>query len=217
MNVTSCCAGRRRSKRLSLAAVLMVALGLGGVVHAAEFDEKLKTPKMKSAADFKSQAQSFATKYREVRAANPAQLVTDASLAKQQFDLKWQLERAINERRPPGDLETLGFQELDNGGYSIDTRKYPEWRAQGDNIATIFGSNLGDGFYEELLQRGFRPRRCGGSHGVHSHSRCEEGDSRGHRTDCAELSTGGAEVRRGWHAGSGRAGRFLLVSEHEWL
>ncbi len=157
MNVTSCCAGRRRSKRLSLAAVLMVALGLGGVVHAAEFDEKLKTPKMKSAADFKSQAQSFATKYREVRAANPAQLVTDASLAKQQFDLKWQLERAINERRPPGDLETLGFQKLDNGGYSIDTRKYPEWRAQGDNIATIFGSNLGDGFYEELLQRGFRP------------------------------------------------------------
>jgi hypothetical protein len=157
MQVTSNCPGRRRLKRPPLAAVLMLALaGLGGAAQAVEFDEKLKVPMMKSAADLTTQAKSFATKYREVRAATPAQMITNASLARQQFDLSWQLERSINERRPPGNLETMGFVSLGNGGYSVDTRKYPEWQFLGDSIATIFNSSLRDGVYEELLQRGFR-------------------------------------------------------------
>jgi hypothetical protein len=157
MPVTSNCQGRRRLKRPPLAAVLTLALaGFGGMAQAVEFNEKLTAPAMKSATEFKTQAQAFATKYREIGAANAAQGVS-ASLARQQFDLKWQLERAINERRPLDDIETLGFERLDNGGYSIDTRKYPEWRPLGDSIATLFSSNLRDGVYEELLQRGFRP------------------------------------------------------------
>lgn len=154
MNVISCRPGRHRSKRPALAAVWMLALA--GVAGAAGFDEKLAVPMLKT-SDFNAQAQGFATKYREIGKATPAQLVTDASLAKQQFDLSWQLERAISERRPPGDLQLMGWVRLDNGGYSIDTRKYPEWRSQGDAIATWFSSNLGEGFYAELQQRGFRP------------------------------------------------------------
>lgn len=158
MQVTSSCRGRSRLKRPSLAAVLMLALaGFGGLAYAVEFDEKVNSPAMKNAADFNIQAQGFAVKYREISAASPAQLVTNTSLARQQFDLSWQLERAINERRPPTGLESMGWVSLANGGYSIDTRKYPEWRFQGENIATMFSSNLRDGVYEELLQRGFRP------------------------------------------------------------
>ena len=157
MQVTSSCQGRRRLKRPPLAAVLMLALaGFGGVAQAVEFDEKLKVPMMKSAGEFSTQAKSFATKCREIHAATPAQLITNAALTRQQFDLSWQLERNISERRPPGNLETMGFVSLGNGGYSVDTRKYPEWRFLGDSIATIFSSNLRDGVYEELLQRGFR-------------------------------------------------------------
>lgn len=154
MNVTT---GRPPRHQRSLAALSMLALaGLAGVAHAAEFDEALKAPMMKSAADFRTQAQGLATRYGEVRAATPAQLVTNASLARQQFDLSWQLERAINERRPPDELETMGFVNLGNGGYSIDTRKYPEWRFLGESIARMFSSNLREGVFDELLQRGFR-------------------------------------------------------------
>ncbi len=157
MQVSSKCPGRRRLKRPPLAAVLMLALaGFGGVAQAAEFDERLKAPMMKSAKEFSTQAKGFATKYREIRAATPAQMITNAALTRQQFDLSWQLERTINERRPPGDLETMGFVSLGNGGYSIDTRKYPEWCSLGNSIATILSSNLRDGVHGELQQRGFR-------------------------------------------------------------
>jgi hypothetical protein len=141
-----------------LAAVWMLATASsGGIVHAAGFDEGLKSPAMKSTADWKAQAQNFATKYRESRNADPARLLADASLAQRQFDLGWQLERAIHERKLPGDLAALGFVSLANGGYTIDTQKHPEWRADGDNIATIFNSNLIEGILEALSERGFRP------------------------------------------------------------
>jgi hypothetical protein len=147
----------RRSKRPLLAAVFMLALaGVGGLAQAVEFDEKVKAPMMKSAGELKTQMQGFATRYREIHATAPAEFVTNVSLARQQFDLSWQLERTISERRPPGDLEAMGFVSLGNGGYSVDTRKYPEWHLQGENIATMFSSNLREGVYGELLQRGFR-------------------------------------------------------------
>jgi hypothetical protein len=158
MHVSSPCQGPRQSMRRPFAAVLMLALaGAGGVAHAAGFDEKLKAPMMKDSADLRTQAQIFATRYRAIRDATPAQLVTNVSLAKQQFDFSWQLERAVNERRPLHELESLGFESLDNGGYKIDTRQYPEWRSQGEYIATMFKGNLRDGVLAELLERGFRP------------------------------------------------------------
>jgi hypothetical protein len=68
-----------------------------------------------------------------------------------------QLERAINERKPLPDLESLGFVSVGDGGYKIDTRQHPEWRAQGEFIATLLSGKLRDGIFAELLQRGFRP------------------------------------------------------------
>lgn len=159
MHVTSPCPhGRRLSMRRPLAAVLMLALaGAGGLAHGAGFDETMKAPMMKSAVDLTSQIESFATRYRAVRDATPAQLVTNVPLSRQQFDFSWQLERAVNERQPLGDLEALGFTSLDNGGYKIDTRLHPEWRLQGEYIATMFSSNLREGVFVELQERGFRP------------------------------------------------------------
>jgi hypothetical protein len=135
----------------------MLALaGAGGLAHAAGFDEKLKAPMMKDAADLLTQAQGFSTQYRAIRDASPAQLISNASLARQQFDLGWQVERAINERKPLPELESLGFVSLGNGGYQIDTRQHPEWRAQGEFLATMLSSNLREGVFAELQQRGFR-------------------------------------------------------------
>jgi len=158
MHVRNTCRGPRHSVRWPFAAVLMLALaGAGGIAHAAGFDEKVKAPMMKSAADLQSQAQSFATKYRAIGDATPAQLVTNASLARQQFEFSWQLERAVNERQPLHELESLGFVSAGNGAYKIDTRQNPEWRSQGEYIATMFSGNLREGVFAELLERGFRP------------------------------------------------------------
>lgn len=178
MHVTSPCQGRRHSRHRAFAAVLMLALaGACGLAHAAGFDQGLQAPMMKSSADFKTQAQSFATKFRAVHDAAPAKMVTDTSLARQQFDMSWQLERAVNERRPLSEPESLGLISLENGGYRIDTRENPQWRSQGEYIATMFKGNVREGTFKELRERGFRPediealRTYIGSHDVDVASR----------------------------------------------
>jgi len=104
------------SKRPSLAAVLMIALtGIVGVAYAAGFDEKLKAPVMKSTGDFKIQAQTFAKKYTDIRAASPVQLVTSASLARQQFDLIWQVQHAIDQGKPLDELAGVGIVRVGDG------------------------------------------------------------------------------------------------------
>ena len=71
MHVTSPCQDWRHLRRRSFAAVLMLALaGAGTVAHAAGFDENLKAPMMKDAADLRTQVESFAPRYREIRAAS---------------------------------------------------------------------------------------------------------------------------------------------------
>lgn len=158
MHVTSSPHRRHQSMHRPIGAVLMLALaGAGGIAQAAGFDERLQAPMMKSAADLQTQVQTFATKYRAVREAAPEQLVTNSSLARQQFDLSWQVERAVNERQPLHELESLGFENQGNGAYRIDTRQNPEWREQGEFIATMFKSKLREGVFAELRERGFRP------------------------------------------------------------
>jgi hypothetical protein len=128
-----------------------------GIAQSPGFDERIAAPAAKDAAEFKSQARDFVKKHRELRAANPAESVTDVSLWRQQFDLNWQIERAINERRPPGDLESLGFERRDDGSFNIDTREHPEWRDESHRIASLFNSGFREGLLEALLERGFRP------------------------------------------------------------
>lgn len=158
MQVTSNCQGRHRLKRPALAAVLLLALaGFGGVAQAVEFDEKLKAPMMKSAADTSAQAKSFAVKFREIRAATPAQLITNASLARQQFDLKWQIQRAIDEKKPLDEFAELGLVSRGDGTYSIDMRKNPEWDDFHETIAGMLSRANLDASAPALIQRGFRP------------------------------------------------------------
>jgi hypothetical protein len=128
-----------------------------GIAQTPGFDERITAPATKDAAEFKSQARDFVKKHRELRAADPAQSVTDVSLRRQQFDLSWQIERAIYERRPPRDLESLGFERRDDGSYNIDTRAHPEWRDESQKIASLFNSGFREGLLQALLERGFRP------------------------------------------------------------
>jgi hypothetical protein len=158
MHVTSSRQGRRHSKRRPFAAVLMLALaGAGGLAHAAGFDEKLKAPMMKSAAQTHAQAKEFGARFREVRAATPSQVVTNAALAREGFDLRWQVEHAIDERQPLENFAELGFESLGNGSYKVNLNEHPEWGDLPSGMVSILsGPNL-DPLADALGQVGFRP------------------------------------------------------------
>lgn len=158
MHVTSVCQGRRRSMRRPLAAVLMFGIAaLGGVAHAVEFDEKLKAPMMKSNAQTFAQAKEFGARYREVQAATPSQVITNASLAREKFDLRWQVERAIDQRKPIEEFAELGFESLGNGSYKVDLNAHPEWDDLSSGFVGILASPDLDPLVQALIQLGFRP------------------------------------------------------------
>jgi hypothetical protein len=158
MQVTMNRRGWGRLKRPPLAAVLMLALaGLGGIANAAEFDENLREPMMKSAVETRAQAKSFTVKIREIRAATPAQLITSAALARQQFDLKWQIQRTIDAGKPLDEFAELGLVSRGDGSYSIDMREHPEWEVFPESIVAVLASSSMDAAARGLIQRGFRP------------------------------------------------------------
>ncbi len=149
---------RRQTRWPALRAVLMLALtGFTGSAHAAEFDEKLKSPVMKNATELRTQMQTFATKFRDIRAATPAQLVTNATLARQQFDLIWQVQQAIDMRKPLDELAEVGIVSLGEGRYGVDMGAYPQWNEIASSfIAATLPDNL-QYTVSALIQRGFRP------------------------------------------------------------
>jgi hypothetical protein len=145
-------------RRPAFAAVLVLALaGLGAAAQAAEFDEKLKAPAMASAATLHSQARSFAAKLATLRASDPSQIVTSNSLARQQFDLTWQVQRAIDERQPLDEMADMGFVAHEDGSYSIDLAAHPEWLELSDLFVTVTLPDNLENTVVGLTQRGFRP------------------------------------------------------------
>jgi len=158
MHVTSPCPCRCRSMRRPFAAVLMLALaGAGSIAQAAGFDERLKAPMMKDAAQTAVQAKEFGARFREVRAATPSQVITNASLARENFDFRWQVERAIDHRKPIKEFEELGFQSLGNGSYKVNLDEHPEWEDVPRGIISILSVTNLDPVTSALVERGFRP------------------------------------------------------------
>jgi hypothetical protein len=138
--------------------MLMFAFaGFVGAAQAADFDEAAKAPKMKSAADLKTRAQSFTARHAQVRAANPLQLIKNSALARQQFDLKWQIQHTINERTPPAELAELGINSQGDGSFAIDMPQHPEWDDIPESMTSLYASDSIDFWTAELPQRGFRP------------------------------------------------------------
>jgi hypothetical protein len=150
--------GLRQRWRSSIVAVSMLAtLSLGGAALAAGFDEKLKAPMMRTLGEFQAQAESFAVKYRAMRQSNPEQVIRDPAMARQKFDLKWQLLRAVEARKPMGDLSSLGLESLGDGTYRIDLEEHPEWDELHETIAGMLSRANLDATGPALTARGFRP------------------------------------------------------------
>ena len=150
--------GRPRHRwRTPLAATLMLTLAtFTGLAQAVEFDEKIRAPMMKDAAELKAQAQDFSTRFAAVREAAPERLVMDAALAREQFDIAWRAKRAIDERRPIDDLAAVGLVSDVNGVVRIDFNAYPQWLPYEERLASLFADANLDALGKELIRRGFR-------------------------------------------------------------
>jgi hypothetical protein len=158
MYVPSNCQGRQRHRwRPALITMLMVTLaGMHSAAQAVEFDEKLKAPMMKSQGELHSQAQAYSARFVAVRDAAPEQLIKSSALALDKFGLAWQIQQAIDERRPLKDLAEAGITAQADGSYLVDTNAHPEWRDLHQSIAVLLsGENL-ERWLPLLVNRGFR-------------------------------------------------------------
>ncbi|HET9472997.1 MAG TPA: hypothetical protein VFO82_03835 [Steroidobacteraceae bacterium] len=135
----------------------MVALAVTPRAQAVEFDEKLKAPMMKSQATLHSQAQAYGARFVAVRDASPEQLIRNSALAREKFDVVWQIQRAIDERKPLGELAEAGIALQADGSYLIDTKGHPEWNDLHQTIAALLSDTNLDRWVPLLVARGFRP------------------------------------------------------------
>jgi hypothetical protein len=137
-------------------AVLCVALSaLAGAAQAVEFDEKLKAPQAKSAAEIRNLAENYSATFVRLEAASPEELVTSKTLFLDHFDLRWQVQMALDEKQPLGDLSGTGLEKSD-GNIRINFVEHPQWDPLPRKMALMLpGMNL-ENLGPLLVNRGFR-------------------------------------------------------------
>jgi len=119
------------------AAVIAMFASVVGIANAVEFDESVKAPQMKDAAELHSRAQAFSARDAAQRGSGLDALVRNRALSQERFEVSWQLERAIDDKRPIGDLSALGFVDRGDGTYSVDLSAYPQWTDPADRLAKM--------------------------------------------------------------------------------
>jgi hypothetical protein len=160
MFVPSNCQGKQRHRWrpafAMMSMMLIVALALARTAQAVEFDEKLKAPMMKDAADLRAQARGYSARFAALRDAAPERLLTEAALAREQFNLAWTIQRAIDEKKPLPDLADVGIVPNPNGGVQINSKAFPQWLPLYERISSLLPSWDTTQYGPELIRRGFR-------------------------------------------------------------
>ena len=146
----------RSSGHRSRLLLALMCIGAAASAQAVEFDEKLKVPSVAEPAALRSQAESFKNKVAALEEAGPQQLVMNRALFAERFDLTWQLQRAIDARRPLGDLSEVGFVSRGDGSYAIDYETHPEWHRLDEAMAGWLPLVDWNVLGAELKARGFR-------------------------------------------------------------
>jgi hypothetical protein len=139
----------------TLLALLFAAFA--GVAQAVEFDEKIKAPMASGAADLKNKLSSVAARVSGPNAVNSLDAVRDRALARERFDARWMLGRAIDARTPLPEIEALGFKPDGKGGYAIEAKDHPEWMPLTDSLLVFSELAVVDKYEGTFIARGFRP------------------------------------------------------------
>jgi len=137
-------------------ALLLMLASFAGGAQAVEIDEKLKAPMVKDAAVLRTDAQSYIAKFNTLKDASPQDVIKNRALNTERFDLTWQIQQAIEVRRPLGDLSAIGFERREDGSYRVDFNAYPQWRRPEVQFHVV-SSNIDTKDFDQLLiSRGFR-------------------------------------------------------------
>jgi hypothetical protein len=138
-------------------AVLCLALSaLAGGAQAVGFDEKLKAPQAKTAAEIGNLAESYSATFARLEAASPAESVTHKTLFLDHFELKWQVQQALDAKRSLGDLSAVGLETRDDGSIHIDLSEHPQWDPFPRKLASLLPTMNLEGLGPLLVNRGFR-------------------------------------------------------------
>jgi hypothetical protein len=138
-----------------LPAVSLLLASFAGGAQAVEFDERVKAPMVKGGAEIKTQAEAYTASFARLSTASPMQMVSSRALAQDHFELKWQLQRAMEGQGAMEDLSALGL-EKDSNGYRIDLNAFPQWNPPFEFLAVLMPSIYMDDLGPLLIARGFR-------------------------------------------------------------
>jgi len=137
-------------------ALLLMLASFAGGAQAVEFDEKLKAPMVKDAAVLRTDAQSYIAKFNTLKDASPQDVIKNRALNTERFDLTWQIQQAIDAKRPLGDLSAIGLERRDDGSYRVDYNASPQWNRPEELFMIVFSGIDWPGFGAQLISRGFR-------------------------------------------------------------
>jgi hypothetical protein len=146
--------GRERLR--AVASLMFVLASLAGIARAVEFDEKLKAPMAKDVGTLKAQSESFGARFAQLHLTTPQETVTNAAVAREQFDLRWQAQQSVDQRQSMEDLAALGFKSLGDGSYTIDVNSFPQWNLLHEEAAAVFPTVDWNEAAPGFIRRGFR-------------------------------------------------------------
>jgi hypothetical protein len=155
MSVSSYWSGLKPRLRPLPTTLLAMLASFTAVGQALKFDEALKAPLARSAADLRNQAQVFSARAATLAAAAPDALITDRAVSLDRFDLSWQIQQAIDVHQPLGDLSAVGIISRGDGSYRIDLNAFPQWNDLENLLVALLPTANFELLGAELVNRGF--------------------------------------------------------------
>src|SRR5690349_21153450 len=135
--------------------ITLMLAGFAGGAQAVEFDEKVKATMARTGVQLKTQAEGYSGSFARLSGVSPVEMVSSKALTQEYFETKWQLERALEDKRPMEDLTALGLVK-DGSGFSIDYNAFPQWNPFFEVLAVLAPTLDMNALGPLLVARGFR-------------------------------------------------------------
>lgn len=142
---------RSRSNLFLPLAVLLV-----GTVQAAPFNENVKAPTIATEQEFANRLKAHFDTFQRKRAEQPGAFVRDQAARKRWSDLHFSITHAMDEARPLRNLAAFGLVANDDGTYTVDLQKFPQWAPLDSRLYVLSNPNVLESAVPALVARGFR-------------------------------------------------------------
>lgn len=139
--------------------LILATFLLGMAAHSAPFDPRIKGPSSETPKQLKARLRAhfnaFERKSTE-EAEHPGAFIRDRIVHKQWVDLRYSVERAMDERRSLADLAEFGLIAQPNGQYKVDLKVYPQWSPLNERLHVLSNASVLESYVPAFRARGFR-------------------------------------------------------------